>query len=426
MLSVDEAQQCIRSAAMALEPELVPLENAMGLLLAEDVVSDIDMPPFDKALVDGFAVRSQDLVVGARELEVIAEIYAGQAPWPASEGITSGQSVRIMTGAPMPPGADAVVMQERTDHTTSGAGRPQRVSVNDPRFKPGQNIMLRATEMSMGQTVLRAGAQLRPGEIGVLAAVGRDSVQVTTRPRVAIASTGNELVEASARPGPGQIRNSNGPLLAALVTRAGGAPHYLGIARDTHDELLGIVRTGLEDDVLLLSGGVSAGELDLVPGVLRQLGVREVFHKVNLKPGKPLWFGVLEHVSSDAANRAKPNQPGSRRTLVFGLPGNPVSVVVCFEVFVRPAIRRLLGFADPGPRIVSAVLREDRSSKSDRPTYWPARLEQIGAESHVRLVAWKGSPDLRAMTDANCFAIIPSGDQQLRQGDRIQVLSTEY
>ncbi len=436
MLSVEDAQNSVLGEVMPLAPGVVPFQVALQQVLAEDVASDLDMPPYDKALMDGFAVRTADLPGGRGELAVVGEIVAGQTPWSSDRSLVAEQAVRIMTGAAIPPGADAVVMIERTEQLSAVSGQSSVVRIDDPRVVSSQNIMRRGAEMTRGQVVLRAGTRLRPSEIGVLAAVGRASVLVYPRPRVAIISTGNEIVEAHETPGPGQIRNSNGATLTALVARAGGAPEYLGIARDTNDDLRRLVRRGLESDILLLSGGVSAGDLDLVPAVLRELSVREVFHKVNLKPGKPVWFGTAEGRGSRVEGQephpdrrdgvSEPStlnpQLSSLNSLIFGLPGNPVSVFVCFELFVRPAIRQLMGVTPAVPQLVTAVLAANKDYRSDRPTYWPAWLEHGDAGYRIRPVAWQGSPDLRAMTDANAFLFFPPGDHHLRAGDRVQAL----
>jgi molybdopterin molybdotransferase len=248
---------------------------------------------------------------------------------------------------------------------------------------------------------------LRPQEFGVLATVGRTSASVHPRPRVSVLSTGDEVVEAGQRPGPGQIRNGNGPMLCAQVTRAGGVPHYLGIARDRLEDLRPRVAEGLALDVLVLSGGVSAGKLDLVPGVLQEVGVQPHFHKVEMKPGKPVFFGTC----GDA--------------LVFGLPGNPVSALVCFELFARPALRRLAGHAEPGPLLARAALAEDFAYRTDRPTYHPAVLSADEGGWRVRAVPWYGSPDLRGLTGANAFVVFPVGDHRHRAGQVFDVLRVE-
>jgi molybdopterin molybdotransferase len=268
--------------------------------------------------------------------------------------------------------------------------------------------------MRVGEFVLRAGARLRPQEFGLLAAVGRTSVQVQPAPRVAILSTGDELVEPTRTPGPGQIRNSNGSMLLAQVTRAKGLPRFLGIARDEPAHLRSLVAEGLQADVLLLSGGVSAGKLDLVPGVLAELGVQPLFHKVALKPGKPVLFGVNNQPAAQARGT----------TIVFGLPGNPGASLVCFELFVRPALRSMMAL-EPGPRLVKAMLTKDFPYRSDRPTYHPARLRLTETGWTIEPVAWFGSPDLRGVSPANAFVVLPAGDHRHRAGAMLQVLREE-
>jgi molybdopterin molybdotransferase len=261
--------------------------------------------------------------------------------------------------------------------------------------------------MRRGETVLTAGTVLRPQEFGILASVGRVAVRAHPAPEVAVMTTGDEIVDAPAAPGPGQIRNGNSPMLVAQVARAGGRLRYLGIARDEPGHLRGLIAEGLKSPVLVLSGGVSAGKLDLVPGALAELDVRAHFHHVRMKPGKPLLFGTRGG------------------TLVFGLPGNPVSSLVGFELFVRPALRRLVGHADPGPRLVPAALAEDFACRSDRPTYHPARLEFADGGCRVRPVAWFGSPDLRGVLAANAFVVLPEGDHTHRAGQVFPVLTPE-
>jgi len=400
MLSVAEAQAKVLQLARPQKPQSLPLTPAAhGLVLAEDIVSDLDMPPYDKALMDGYAVRATDVADGQGLLTVIEEVTAGQVP---KLPVGPGQATRIMTGAPIPAGADAVVMIERTKQPD-----PSHIHVDDKPIRPGMNLLARAREMRRGETVLAAGAVLRPQEFGLLASVGRTEVKLYPRPQVAVLSTGDEIVEASETPGPGQIRNGNGPMLLAQVLRAGGLPKFLGIARDRVDSLRPLLVEGLKNQILVLSGGVSAGKLDLVPGVLQELGVEAHFHKVEMKPGKPVFFG----------SRAG--------TLVFGLPGNPVSALVCFELFVRPAIQRLLGRAEPGPAMLPAKLIDDFTYKTDRPTYYPAVLRLGSAGWEVQPVPWFGSADLRGLTHAEAFVLFPAGDHQHRAGQVFSVLGVE-
>jgi molybdopterin molybdotransferase len=296
----------------------------------------------------------------------------------------------------MPDGADAVVMVERTETIPGG-----RVLVNDPGLSAGRNVLPRGKEMRAGEIVLPTGSVLTPPALGLLAAVGRARATVFPRPRVGVLVTGNELVEPDATPGPGQIRNTNGPMLAAQVVRAGGVPRLLGVGHDDLTVLTALVREGLAtSDVLLLSGGVSVGAYDLVPGVLRELGVSAHFHRVRMKPGKPLLFGTREGV------------------VVFGLPGNPVSSFIGFELFVRPALRLLAGHEDEPPT-QEMRLRTPLTATNDRPTFHPARRHET---NQVEPLPWFGSADLRALLAADALIALPPGDVKYGDGDPVQVV----
>jgi molybdopterin molybdotransferase len=401
LLEVAGAQSVVLQRVRPLPPLSVALNAAaLGLILAEDIYSDLDMPPYDKALMDGYAVRAADLPEGRGVLTVIEEVTAGRTP---TRPVKTGQAARIMTGAPMPDGADAVVMVERSQ-AFDGSG----VRIEDRPPKPGQNVLLRGREMRRGECVMRAGTRLRPQEFGVLATVGRDRALVHPAPRVTVLSTGDEIVEAAQTPGPSQIRNGNGPMILAQAARAGGVPFSLGIARDRRESLLPLIGEGLKADVFLLSGGVSAGKLDLVPEVLHELGVRPHFHRIRMKPGKPLFFGTHD------------------QALVFGLPGNPVSAFVCFELFVRPALRRLCGDQNASPPRVRSRLAQDFSTRNDRPTYHPAWLDQAEDGAwHVRASAWFGSPDQRGLLQSNALLELPAGDLQWREGEWIDVIRVD-
>ena len=287
MIDIDQALSLISDHARPLPPAPAPIGAAVGLVLAEDVISDIDSPPYDKALMDGYAVIAADLQRGAAELRVLEEVTAGNTPTTA---LAPGTTARVMTGAPLPDGADLVIVVEQAEQIDGNADA--LVRFRDAPPEPGRNIMRRGTSLERGDTVLRSGRVLTAIDVGLASEVGRPNVLVHPRPRVAVLATGNELVSSSEVPKFGQIRNSNGPMLCALVEDAGGVSVDLGIGRDERTELTDLVERGLEEDVLVLSGGVSAGVLDLVPEVLDRVGVRQVFHKVRVKPGKPLWFGV--------------------------------------------------------------------------------------------------------------------------------------
>ena len=405
MIEVSEAVAAVLRESLPLEPQTISLADALGLMLAEDARADADSPPFDKSLVDGFAVRVADC---SQPLPVIEVVAAGQVP---VAKLDRGVAIQIMTGAPLPIGAEAIVPIERTSQQVASDGR-MLVSIPDhvATWKVGTNIVRRAASTKQGDLVVAAGAELRPQELGALSEFGHASVLVRRRPRVAVLATGDELVPIEQTPGPGQIRNSNETMLVAQIRRANVEPVPLGIARDERSHLLERIVIGLQADVLVLSGGVSMGEMDLVPSVLAAAGVRQIFHKVNVKPGKPVWFGV-----SDASP--------TRRRLVFGLPGNPVSSMVCFELFVRPALRRLMGVAPAEPTVVNARLTAPHTTKGERPTYQPARLEWRSDGPIVTAVPWVGSSDLRATVAANSMALFPIGNQTYQAGSAIEVIA---
>ena len=401
MISVEQALELILQKIRPQPAEPVALAQLTGRVLAEEISSDLDSPPHDKSMVDGYAVLRSDLSNPRTRLRVQEEVTAGEVP---QVPLQSGHATRIMTGAPVPPEAEAVVMVEQTQTSTDSDGI-EWVEMREVRLPDSGNIMPQGTSLRAGDVVLRPGKTIRPLEIGLLAEVGRHHVEVSQIPTVAILSTGNELVNVDQSPQPGQIRNSNGPMLAALAERAGAKSVGLGIGIDRLEELRKAITQGLQEDVLVLSGGVSAGVLDLVPQVLQELGVQQVFHKVELKPGKPLWFGVATE----------------SQTLVFGLPGNPVSSLVCFELFVRPALQAMAGSDPQGLEPAQAALSEAFHHRASRPTFFPARLYLKNGQTRVQPLPWKGSADQRTLTDANCLAYFPADDQLYAAGDSIRV-----
>jgi molybdopterin molybdotransferase len=401
MLSVEQALQLVLDQAQPVPVRKVLAGEALGCVLAEPVVSDIDSPPHDKSIVDGYAIIAADAGSPGVELAVLEEVTAGEVP---TKTIEQGTATRIMTGAPIPVGADAVVMVEQT------APAGERIRILQSPVKPGQNIMRRAASLARGQMVLQPGKVMRAIEIGLLAEVGCQRVPVFPRPRLMVIATGNELVNFWETPGPGQIRNSNTLLLWGLAHQPGAFTGMHEIVRDDAASLREKIGANLNHHVLVLSGGVSAGVLDLVPQVLAELGVEQIFHKVSLKPGKPLWFGVKRYPKHD------------RQTLVFGLPGNPVSGLVCFELFVRPAIEKLSGREPKGLPRVTATLAKEHKQRGDRATYWPAVVVEEGDSRQVTPLAWQGSGDLRTLTDANCLAYFPPGDRVFSAGEPVEAL----
>lgn len=397
MLTVEEAQAAVMEQAFPLPATPWRLHDALGCVLAEEVSADLDSPPFDKSIVDGYAFRLGELARGEGWFDIGEEITAGRSP---TRALNAGEAAMIMTGAPIPPGADVVVMVEKTRREES------RVFIEDPTLATGRNILPRGREMRLGEPVLRRGITLNPARLGLLATVGKDPVSVVPRPRVAIASTGDELVEPGQVPGPGQIRNSNASILRGLVQAAGAEPRPLPTAPDEPERLRETLAAGLANDVLLITGGVSAGNRDLVPETLEQLGVKRIFHKIRLKPGKPLWFGV------------GPPRGGSPGTLVFGLPGNPVSGIVGFLLFARPALRVLAGKGADAPVLRGGALAQGFVHTGERPTYHPARWE----DGKIVALNWAGSADLRTVAEADGFAVFPAGDRSYDAGEVVGFL----
>jgi molybdopterin molybdotransferase len=371
--------------------------GVLGRVLAEDVRADADSPPFDKSLRDGYAVRAADCASPNAELRVVAEIVAGVVP---TRSIAAGECARIFTGAPIPDGADAVVMQEDTQPLDR-----ERVRITDAKVKPRQWVFARGTEMRAGDMVLSAGTVLNPAALGVLASVGRSKAELFPAPTASVLATGSELVEPDWPLEPGQIRNSNGPMLAAQVIRAGGEAPSRGMCGDSPETLRYMIESAIsEASVVLIAGGVSVGKFDLVPDVLKEIGVAIHFRQVRMKPGKPLLFGTKDG------------------KLVFGLPGNPVSAFVCFELYVRPALRKLAGHANPGPFTTSLPLAEGIAEVNDRPTYRPAKLELGDAGYSVRPLPWMGAPDLRGLQPADALLVLPQGETRLDRGQPVKVV----
>ncbi|MFY8221830.1 MAG: gephyrin-like molybdotransferase Glp [Pirellulales bacterium] len=411
MIELAEAIALVEATARPLPPRRTRLLEACGCRLAEPVVSDVDSPPWDRAMMDGFAVRDHDVAMaagGVVELDVVVDLAAGDV---TSLEIRPGGCARIMTGAPIPAGTDAVIPVECVLDDSGTAHAGGRVRLRDEKFRPGQHVARQGVAFRAGDAVLPAGSLLGAAEIGLAAEAGATHVVAAGRPRVAILSTGSELVPPEAVPAFGQTRNSNGPMLAAAVRLLGAEPIPLGIAVDRPEAIRAAVAQGLAADVLLLSGGVSAGDLDLVPDIFLRCGVEKIFHKVRHKPGKPVWFGVAR-------------REGAASTLVFGLPGNPASSLVCFELFVRPAVMILAGRPQDAwhlPR-ARALLTAPVKSAADRPVYLPCRLEGPAHALVATPLPWTGSSDLRGFVGASGYIALPAGRATHEPGSEVDVV----
>ena len=398
MLSYTEARQKVIQVAEARRGELirqaVELRKGLGRVLAEDVTADRDYPPFDRATRDGFAVRSSDLTGTSPRVRVIGESRAGT---PFNGTVSRGQCVQIMTGAGVPTGADAVVMLEHTRATNGDV-------VIERNTRAGENIVASGSEAKAGQVVLRRGTRLGYAELAMAAQVGHARVQVYRRPRVAILSTGDEVVAFERPPGPFEIRNSNGVSLEAQALLAGAEPVPLGNAPDRVGELRALIEKGLKKDILVLSGGVSAGKYDLVEGVLRDLGAEFFFDAIAIRPGRPAVFCARGN------------------TLIFGLPGNPVSTMVTFELLAVPAIDVRGGLAPRPLPLFKAKLARPVMQKAVLTHFLPARVSWPEGEPVVEELPWQGSGDIAAVAQANCFLVVPETSLKLAARDWVEVL----
>ena len=361
--------------------------------------ADRDQPAFDRSTRDGFAVRPEEWSAGMR-LRVTGLIRAGDV-WSGGP-VAAGEAVEIMTGAAVPEGTDSVAMVEHVEREGDTVWAAER-----RRLRAGENVEPRGSEARRGERVLPAGTWMEAAEIAVAATCGRARLKVAARPRVGILATGDELVEVDEAPGERQIRNSNSYALAALVEGAGGEAMRLGIARDEREGLRRKIAEGLGCNLLVLSGGVSAGKYDLVEEILGEFGAEFLFTGVKMQPGRPVVFG-------------RATQEGVARYF-FGLPGNPVSTQVTFHCFVEPFIGAMCGGGWSGPRFAQATLGEDVAARAGLTRILPARMESGVERSEVRLVGWQGSGDLAANARANCYAVLPD-ERDLRAGDVITVL----
>jgi molybdopterin molybdotransferase len=397
MISVEDALHKILNVFVPLGQEKVNILDALGRVIGEDIYATRSIPPTDNSAMDGYAVRWEDTRGASREkpvvLNVIEDIPAGTIP---KESVGRGESSRIMTGAPVPDGANAIVRVEDT------AKQRQRVKVL-VQAKKGQDIRLAGEDVKDGELIISRGDVIRPAEIGMLASLGRSFIMVYQRPIVAVVATGDELVDIDDSPNPWQIVSSNSYSLAAQIIDCGGIPLQIGIAKDTRDDLVSKFKAALRADIIVSSGGVSVGDYDLVKDVMKEVGNKMQFWRVAMRPGRPLAFGSMGGIP------------------IFGLPGNPVSSMVAFEQFVRPSILKTMGHKNLFRRTVKATIREDITKERGAKHFIRARVEYKNGRFIVTSMGNQGSGILKSMVRANGLVILPENSTSAKKGDEVAV-----
>jgi molybdopterin molybdotransferase len=406
VLTFEEARQAVEDHASRLSSgttETVPLLRAAGRVLAETITADRDIPPFPRSTRDGYAVRAADLAKLPATLKVIGEIKAGPQQLPST--LNPGQAFAIMTGAPVPQGADAIVMVEYTSQKSDSVEITKSVA-------PGENIVAQGAESKRGNLLLDRGTRLNQAAIALAASVGRSKLQVFVRPQIAVLTTGDEIVEVDAEIGPTQIRNSNGYSLAVQIQQAGAEPVLLPIAPDEPRRLRQLIEEGLQSDLLIMTGGVSMGRYDLVEQVLSELQAEFFFTGAKIQPGRPVVFGRI---------RSEVQAPAQHKYF-FGLPGNPVSTMVTFELFARPILQALAGASPSQLTFLYARLKSEIRVKPGLTRFLPAILSGQTEDSQVELVPWQGSGDIAAQARANCYIVVPQDRELIAADDWVAVM----
>ena len=415
MISVEQALEKILERIEVLDTEESPVLSCLGQVLAEDIFSEINIPPLDNSAMDGYAVRAADTRGASpkspRILRVIDTIMAGSI---SQAKVEAGTAVRIMTGAPIPKGADAVVKFEDTDQSGRGADASEVGILAE--VTPGLDIRRAGEDIANGAMVLDKGTVIRPAEVGALASLGRSLIKVIRRPVVAILATGDEIVDVTQPLPEGKIYNSNSYSLAALVMRYGGIPRVLGIASDVESSLVSKLQLGRDADMLVTSGGVSLGDYDIVRDVLAKEG-EVVFWRVRQKPGKPLAFGMI---------RALGGGDGIRKIPLFGLAGNPVSAMLNFELFARPAMLKMMGRKKLAKPMIEATIEEPIENTDGRRIFARAIVQKRDGRYFARLTGPQGSGILTSMTLANGLVIVPEDKPGVEEGDSVQVIMLDW
>jgi len=421
LLSFCQARQVVEHQALRFKPgaaEKVSLNRSLARFLALPIRADRDFPPFPRATRDGFAVQSADLATIPAHLKIVGEIKAGAAPESMQRRLLPGEAVAIMTGAPVPVGANAVLMLEHTRRCHDGGIEALR------QVAGGENIVPRGAEAGEGQLLFDVGTRVTPTGIAVAASAGYSTVTVYRRPQVAVLATGDEIVPVHTFPGPTQIRDSNLHSLAAQIELAGGEPVPLPIAPDHPRELRELIALALQHDLALFSGGVSAGKYDLVENVLKEFRAEFYFTGALIQPGKPIVFGEAEaSVKPRRKRSATVHEPVKmRRVPFFGLPGNPVSTLVTFELFVAPVLRALAG-GEPAPLLfASARLKTELRTPVGLTRFLPARMSGGPGSIEVEYLKWQGSGDLVCASRANCYLVVPDDRERMNAGDEVSIL----
>jgi molybdopterin molybdotransferase len=406
VISIQDAIQIITRTVEPLGTKQVPIDSSVGRILAEDIFADMDLPPFDRSQMDGFAIRADDVAGAPVELKIVGESAAGRG-W--HQELDRGEAVRIMTGAPVPAGADTVQKVELTSETTFASEDAQSKNGNVTIFEPiaaGKNIVRRGQEIKKGERVLKRGERINERVIATLAAFGYSMVEVSRRPSISVLTTGSEIVSVDEQPGPDQIRNSNSVMLKSMIESSGGRGRMLPDVSDDLGAIKNVIAAAAGDsDIVVITGGVSVGKYDLTKTALSEVGAEIFFDQVRLKPGKPAVFARLGE------------------TLIFGLPGNPVSAAVTFYLFVRRAILMMQRASDVAFRSGYALLTADVRAAKDRDTYLPAVLDSdVSGHLTVTPLRSQGSSDFVAFGRADALIFINSGDSR-KAGDVVDVVA---
>jgi len=422
VLSFEDARRVVEEHAAQIPPgahEVVDLLNASERILAEPITADRDIPPFPRSTRDGYAVRAADLMKLPTRLIVAGEIKAGPKTSQVPLVLNSGEAFSIMTGAPVPQGADAVVMVEYTSLSSSLSSQNDSVEITKG-VDPGENIVPQAAEARGGSLLLDRGEQLDHAAIALAASVGKSRLQVFARPRVAVLTTGDEIVDVDGHPGPTQIRNSNTYSLAAQVQNAGGEAVLMPIAPDEPHQLIRLIEEGFQSDLLIMTGGVSMGRYDLVEQVLGEMNAEFLFTGARIQPGRPVVFGRVPCAQKTPVS-APASAPSSHKYF-FGLPGNPISTMVTFELFARPILEALAGKSARSLAFVHARLKAEIRVKTGLRRFLPAVLSGEYENSQVELVPWQGSGDIAARSRANCYVVVPPDREHIAAGEWVAIM----